>query len=160
MEVSRADPAVICGIGHDGRIQRSTDGGQTWQASGQAPERLIDIATSPVDVALLYAATEAGLFISPDKGATWTPVIEGVPVSTVDSGADGVVRVVDLGHGLTTVGIGGEITPVFGALPDGYLLFLTTTSLDPLGLAALSANGRLVVSDDAGVTWTDVLMSK
>jgi hypothetical protein len=160
MEVSRADPTVIYGIGHDGRVQRSADGGQTWEASGQAPEKLIDIATAPDDAAQLYAATEAGLFLSADRGATWTPVIESVPVSTVDSGADGVVRAVDLGQGLITVGIGGEITRVSGDLPDGYLLFLTTTSVDPLRLAALSAKGRLVVSDDAGVTWTDVLMGE
>lgn len=160
MEVSRADPVVIYGIGHDGRVQRSADGGQTWDASGQAPEKLIDIATSPEDAALLYAATEAGLFLSADMGATWTAMIEDVPVSTVDSGADGVVRAVDLGQGLVTVGAGGEITLVSGDLPDGYLLLLTTTSVDPLRLAALSAKGRLVVSDDAGVTWTDVLIDK
>jgi hypothetical protein len=160
MEVSRADPAVIYGFGHDGRVQRSADGGSTWAASGRAPEKLIDIATSSEDAAALFAATETGLFLSPDQGATWTAVIEGVPVSTVDAGADGVVRAVDLGRGLVTVGAGGEITPVSGDLPDGYLLFLTTTSRDPLRLAALSAKGRLVVSDDRGVTWTDVLMDK
>jgi hypothetical protein len=65
-----------------------------------------------------------------------------------------------LEQGLVTIGAGGEITPVSGALPDGYLLFLNTTSVDPLRLAALSAKGRLVVSDDAGVTWTDVLTDK
>lgn len=160
MEVSRADPAVIYGIGHDGRVQRSADGGHTWEASGEAPEKLIDIATAPDDAALLYAATETGLFLSPDQGATWTRVIEGVPVSTVDAGKDGVVRAVDLGQGLVTVGAGGETTRVSGDLPGGYLLFLTTTSGDPLRLAALSGQGNLVVSDDGGITWTAVLMDE
>lgn len=157
MEVSRADPAVIYGIGHDRRVQRSADGGVTWEASGQAPEKLIDIATSPVDAAALYAATEAGLFLSHDQGATWQPVIEGALVSTVDAGADGVVRAVDLSQGLVTVGSEGEIRQVSADLPDGYLLFLTTTSVDPLHLAALSAKGRLVVSADGGASWTDAL---
>lgn len=157
MEVSRANPAVIYGIGHDGRVQRSADGGFTWEASGRAPDKLIDIATSPEDTASLYAATEVGLFLSSDDGLTWNAVIEGIPVSTVDTGADGVVRAVDLGQGLVTVGKGGKITKVSGDLPDGYLLFLATTSADPLRLAALSAKGRLVVSDDGGITWTDVL---
>ncbi len=160
MEVSRADPKVIYGVSHDGRVQRSADGGHTWEVSGRAPEKLIDIATSPVDVALLYAATEAGLFFSPDRGVTWTAMIEDVPVSTVDTGMDGVLRAVDLGQGLVTIGAGGVTTRVSGDLPDGYLLFLTTTSVDPLRLAALSAKERLVVSDDGGVTWTDVLMDK
>jgi photosystem II stability/assembly factor-like uncharacterized protein len=160
MEVSRADPAVIYGIGHDGQVQRSADSGQVWEASGKAPEKLIDIATAPDDSAVLYAATETGLFLSPDQGVTWTAVIKDVPVSTVDTGVDGAVRAVDLEQGLVTIGAGREITPVSAALPDGYLLFLTTTSVDPLRLAALSAKGRLVVSDDEGVTWTDVLMDK
>ncbi|WP_374374014.1 WD40/YVTN/BNR-like repeat-containing protein [Tabrizicola sp.] len=158
MEVSRADPAVIYGIGHDRRVQRSADGGVTWKATGEAPEKLIDIATAPGDAARVYAATEGGLFLSPDGGGTWRPVIEGVPVSTVDTGADGVVRAVDLAQGLVTLGEGGNITPVAKDLPDGYLLFLATTSVDPLRLAALSAKGRLVTSQDGGVSWTDALI--
>lgn len=160
MEVSRADPAVIYGIGHDGQVQRSADRGLTWQASGQAPDKLIDIATAPDDAASLYAATEAGLFSSADQGATWTVVITGDPVSTIDAGGDGVVRAVALGQGLVTVGARGEITPVSSDLPDGYLLFLATTATDPLRLAALSAKGRLVISDDGGIAWTDVLDAK
>lgn len=158
MEVSRADPAVIYGIGHDRRVQRSADGGVTWKTTGEAPEKLIDIATAPGDAARVYAATEGGLFLSPDGGATWQPVIEGVPVSTVDTGADGVVRAVDLAQGLVTLGEGGDITPVANDLPDGYLLFLATTSVDPLRLAALSAKGRLATSQDGGVSWTDALI--
>jgi len=84
-------------------------------------------------------------------------MIEGVPVSTVDAGADGVVRAVDLSQGLVTVGAGGEIAPIATDLPDGYLLFLATTSVDPLRLAALSAKGRLVLSQDGGASWTDAV---
>lgn len=157
MEVSRADPSVIYGIGHDRRVQRSADGGVTWEETGEAPEKLIDIATAHGDAAQLYAATEGGLFLSPDGGATWQPVIEGVPVSTVDAGADDVVRAVDLSQGLVTLGKGGEVTPVATDLPDGYLLFLATTSVDPLRLAALSAKGRLVLSRDGGASWTDAV---
>lgn len=157
MEVSRADPKVIYGIGHDRRVQRSTDGGVTWEATGEAPEKLIDIATAPGDSAQLYAATEGGLFLSPDGGVSWQPVIEGVPVSTIDAAADGIIRAVDLSQGLVIIGGGGEIARVSGELPDGYLLFLATTSVDPLRLAALSAKGRLVVSEDGGASWTDVL---
>lgn len=156
MEVSRADPAVIYGIGHDRVVQRSADGGVTWEASGLALEKLIDLATSSTDPDSLFAATETGLFSSADQGATWTALIEGVPVSTVDAGADGVLRAVDLAQGLVTIGPAGEIAQVSSDLPDGYLLHLGTTSADPLRLAALSAKGRLVVSDDGGASWTDV----
>lgn len=160
MEVSRADPAVIYGIGHDRRVQRSADGGVTWEATGQSPEKLIDIATSPQEPAALFAATEAGLFRSADAGAIWKPVIEGVPVSSVDTGSDGVVRAVVLGQGLVAVGPEGEITPVSANMPDGYLVLLASISADPQRLAALSAKGRLVVSDDAGKSWTSAMAGK
>lgn len=157
MEVSRADPAVIYGIGHDRRVQRSVNGGVTWEVMGEAPEKLIDIATAPSDATQVYAATEAGLFLSPDGGASWQPVIEGAPVSTVDTGPDGMVRAVDLANGLVTLVEGGEITQVSADLPDGYLLFLSTTSVDPFRLAALTAKGRLVASQDGGISGTDAL---
>jgi photosystem II stability/assembly factor-like uncharacterized protein len=157
MEVSRADPMVIYGIGHDGVVQRSGDGGLSWEVSGTAPEKLIDIATSPADPAALYAATEGGLFLSGDRGATWTAIMEGAPVSTVDAGADGAVRAVDLGRGLVVLGDSSKVSTVSSAVPDGYLLYLSSTSADPLRLVALSGNGRLVMSDDGGASWVDAL---
>ncbi|MBN8631640.1 MAG: hypothetical protein J0L76_12365 [Rhodobacterales bacterium] len=157
MEVSRADPAVIYGIGHDGVVQRSGDGGLSWEASGQAPDKLIDIATSAEDAATLYAATETGLLLSRDKGASWSAILDDAPVSTVDVGADGVVRAVDLAQGLITIGPALEIVPVSNDLPDGYLLLLATISTAPHRLAAMSAKGRLVVSDDGGHSWRDAL---
>lgn len=155
MEVSRADPAVIYGISHDGAIQRSADSGVTWEVSGQAPEKLIDIATSPDDAATLYAATENGLSASTDKGATWQKVTTGAPVTSVDAGADGTLRAAEYGRGLLAIGADGTVSVLSADLPDGYLLYLASTHADPHRLMALSAKGRLVLSDDGGATWVD-----
>lgn len=155
MEVSRADPAVMYGVSHDGMIQLSADSGATWEASGQAPEKLIDIATSPTDPATLYAATEDGLSVSPDKGATWQAVTTGAPVTSVDASADGLLRAAELGRGLLSIGADGAVTVISPDLPDGYLLYLASTYADPHRLMGLSAKGRLVLSDDGGATWQD-----
>lgn len=155
MEVSRADPAVIYGIGHDGAIQRSADSGATWEVSGQAPEKLIDIATSPDDAATLYAATEDGLSASTDKGATWQEVTSSAPVTSVDAGADGTLRAAEYGRGLLAIGADGTVSVLSADLPDGYLLYLASTNATPHRLMALSAKGRLVLSDDGGATWVD-----
>lgn len=158
MEVSRADPAVLYGIGHDGIVQHSADSGQNWQATGQAPDKLIDIATSATDPATLYAATETGLFVSRNQGGAWTVLIaQGAPVTTVDTGADGVLRAVGPGLGLVTIGADSAPEIVSANLPDGYLLSLASTSTAPHRLMALSAKGRLVLSDDGGATWADAL---
>lgn len=158
MEVSRADPSVIYGISHDGLVQRSSDSGGTWTASGTAPERLIDIATSASDAQTLYAATETGLLQSPDAGASWHRMTESDrPVSTAEMGPDGTLRAVQIGQGLLAWTPGADapvqIAPV---VPGGYLLMLSSTATDPLRLMALSAEGALVLSDDGGATWTVV----
>lgn len=160
MEVSRADPSIIYGIGHDGRVQRSSDSGKTWEATGQVPDKLIDIATSATEAATIYAATELGLYRSLDKGATWTEVVTGAPFTTVDLGADGVLRAVQYGKGVLSIGADGTATLLGTDLPDGYLLYLASISADPHRLAALSGTGRLMLSEDGGSTWSDATLGK
>lgn len=153
MEVSRADPSVLYGIGHDGLVQHSSDSGKTWQATGQVPDKLIDIATSATDPATILAATELGLYRSADRGATWTEALAGAPITSVDVGADGVLRAVAFGKGVLSIGADGTETLLGTVLPDGYLLYLASISAAPHRLAALSARGRLMLSDDGGATW-------
>lgn len=159
MEVSRADAAVIYGFSHDGAVQRSDDAGVSWTRSGNAPDKLIDIATSASEADRIFAATEVGLFETRDAGASWQALLPGTaPVSTVDFGADGKLRAVQLGQGLL------EVEPDTGAarlvasdLPGGYLLNLSVIHAAPLRLMALSAEGGLVLSDDGGATWRAAL---
>lgn len=155
MEVSRADAAVIYGISHDGAVQRSGDAGASWSVAGTAPDNLIDIATSAVAPDHLYAATETGLFESRDAGASWQSLLASTaPVSTIDMGADGRLRAVQLGQGLIEIDrASGKPTIVAPTLPGGYLLTLSVTHVDPLRLMALSPDGALLLSDDAGANW-------
>lgn len=160
LEVSRADPSVLYGIGHNGQVQRSSDSGRTWEATGQAPERLIDIATIGADATALYAATEVGLFRSADKGATWNAVLAGAAITSVDLGADGALRAVAYGKGVLSIAADGTETLLGTDLPDGYLLYLASISASPHRLAALSGKGRLMLSDDGGATWSDAALGK
>lgn len=159
MEVSRADAAVLYGITHDGTVQRSGDAGASWALTGTAPDKLIDIATSATMPDQIYAATENGLFESRDAGASWQAILASTaPVSTVDTGADGRLRAVQLGQGLIDVDVAsGKPTIVAPEVPGGYLLYLSVTHADPLRLMALSPEGVLLLSDDGGATWQAVL---
>ncbi len=159
MEVSRADVAVLYGIGHDGAVQRSGDAGSTWVLTGTAPDQLIDIATSATEPDQISAATESGLFESRDAGASWQSILASTaPVSTVDMGADGRLRAVQLGQGLIDVDVAsGNATIVAPEVPGGYLLNLSMTHADPLRLTALSPEGVLLLSNDGGATWWAVL---
>ena len=160
MEVSRADASVIYGIGHDGTVQRSRDAGVTWAVTGTAPDRLIDIATSATEPDRIFVATETGLMESRDAGNSWQSVLKATdPVSTVDMGADGRLRAVQLGQGLLEVDMAsGAVSTLAAAVPGGYLLQLSVSHKDPLRLMALAPDGSLLVSDDGGQNWRDVLV--
>lgn len=157
MEVSRADPAVIYGLTHDGAVQRSADAGRTWAMTGTAPDKLIDIATTQSAADTIYAGTEDGLFVSTDSGATWSALVEGKPVTTVDEGPDGTLRATIFGRGAVGVAVDGTTKPLTAEVPDGYLLYLATVGTDPLRLMALSGGGALVISDDGGRSWRNAL---
>lgn len=157
MEVSRADPAVVWGIHHGALLQISRDGGKSWSATGRVPEGLIDIATSPADVARLFAATRTGLLTSPDGGTTWEALIEGHPVTLVDAVPDGRILAFVPGRGLLAAPETGaeQEWKVLGPGPSGdYLLQMTRDPGNPDRLYAPTGENHLVVSRDGGRSWS------
>jgi len=60
MDVSKADPQLVWGIHHGAVLQRSRDGGTTWEEAGSVPQGLIDLAASANDAETIFAATEGG----------------------------------------------------------------------------------------------------
>ena len=64
MDVSKADPRVIYGVYQF--LQRSTDGGRTWEVVGAPPADIITLAGSSIDANTVYAATQNGLQRSTD----------------------------------------------------------------------------------------------
>lgn len=149
MSVSRSDPDVIYGI-HAGEVQRSRDGGKTWEVVGSAPDELIDLAVAPEDPTTLYAATETGLLMSRDAGRSWGPAMTlRQPVTMVESAADGNVYAYVVGTGLmrrdratwSNLGtLGGE---------RGVLYFATA----PDRFYAITDDDEILVSRDGGRTW-------
>ena len=84
LAVAPGDPQQLAAGSYDGLLL-SNDGGQSWQIAGahsgaensldQAPlskGKINDVAFSPADSTILYAATDRGLFESTDGGRSWT----------------------------------------------------------------------------------------
>jgi hypothetical protein len=78
-----ANPAILYGL-YQGGIQTSTDAGETWQWSGDAPPQTFDIAASP-DGHRLFAATAEGVRVTEDGGRSWAAIDGDIaaPTSTV-----------------------------------------------------------------------------
>lgn len=62
---------LLVGVGPDGTVHTSGDGGESWQESGSLPE---PPNAFTVTEDRWYAATETGILTSADEGNTWTEV--------------------------------------------------------------------------------------
>ncbi len=157
MDVSKADPRVIYGVYRS--LQRSTDGGQTWQLVGPAPADIIALAASSIDVNTLYAATQAGLQKSTDGGRTWNALSDR-PTTMVHVTRDGAVYAFMIGTGLVRASERDLSWQVLGKGFGGeYLLHFAADPRDPKRLYAVTYNSRtgaqgVIASRDGGESWT------
>jgi len=61
------------GDSQDSGVYESKDGGETWQAlAGLRGSRIESLALSPVNPSTLAAGTSKGVFVSMDRGVTWS----------------------------------------------------------------------------------------
>ena len=62
---------LLVGVGPDGAVHRSGDGGKSWQETGSLPEPPTALTATETR---WYAATGAQILSSTDEGKTWTEV--------------------------------------------------------------------------------------
>jgi MYXO-CTERM domain-containing protein len=80
-----------------GHVFRSSDGGKSWELRDIGADLPVDaLAAHPVGSELIYAGTDAGLFVTTDGGMTWEPFDDGLPhvpvyAIVVDRPANGLV---------------------------------------------------------------------
>jgi photosystem II stability/assembly factor-like uncharacterized protein len=154
MDVSPVDPDVVYGVYGD--LQVSRDGGRSWSVVRSAPDELIDLAASPSAADRLYAATGRGLLVSTDAGNSWGPAhVTTQPATMVQSGADGRLFAFILGQGLLVTE--GENLGAWRVLADDFgervLLHFAADPTDASRLFAVTHQGDLLTSVDAGKTW-------
>jgi photosystem II stability/assembly factor-like uncharacterized protein len=157
MDVSKADPRVIYGV--YGSLQRSADGGKTWERVGPPPQDLIALAASSADANTIFAATRNGLLRSTDGGRTWKREFDG-PTTSVHVTADGTVYAFIAGKGLVRT---AEKNPgwrlIGGGLGEEFLLHIAVDPADAQRLYAVAYNSRsgnqsVVVSRNGGERWS------
>jgi photosystem II stability/assembly factor-like uncharacterized protein len=154
LDVSKVDPEVMIGV--YGSVQASRDGGRTWTVTGHPPAAMIGLALSAAEQEKVYGATEAGLFESPDLGATWNKAEgAGAPVTMVATTADGTVWAYDVETGLRRKAPGADTFETAGpAFGNDAILHLAAKDGE---LAAATYRGALLRSTDGGQTWTPLI---
>jgi hypothetical protein len=144
-----------------GGLFRSTDDGRTWtRASGAPPEAPATalVVVSAKSSAHLVAVVGGNAWESRDAGATWTPVVSGLPAGRVEA-----VVPDPAGAGLWAFAADRVHTTIDGAWqPRGAPLQPAGTSVRGLAVAdsgkslVLATHRGLLRSTDGGVTWAQV----
>ncbi len=87
-------------------IYKSIDGGENWQPiQGDLPDITVNaIAVDLTNDAILYAATDLGVFITTNDGQNWTEFNDGLPITFVNdieyNPTDKFLRVATFGRGV------------------------------------------------------------
>ena len=152
MSISRADPRTVYGL-FDG-IQVSRDGGMTWLRAGAGPDRVIDLAASPVRADTLYAGSVGGLMLSSNAGATWAligPV--NVPTTMVEVTGDGSLYAFFAGAGLLKLAPDGTWGSLAASFGDSYILHIAADPESAAHLVAVTEASAIIESIDGGRTW-------
>jgi photosystem II stability/assembly factor-like uncharacterized protein len=154
MDVSLANPKVI--YGSYGNIQVSRDGGNTWSVAGDPPPGLIALAASSLNDRQLYAATEKGLYVSEDTGATWSVTsFEDQVVSMIENGPDGLLYAFVVGKGLASTNENNLDAWTFLSLDfgDSIPLHFAVNELNHQHLALTTHKSEVLESVNGGRTW-------
>ncbi len=148
------DDNTVIGVGSDGMIIRSTDGGTYWHY--QAPvdgKALYAIDSSPNG---MWAAGEEGLVLrSLDGGVTWEPIDAGVTADLKDIAVVGGANIWVAGaNGLIRASADGGQT--WFDQPSGVTTDLTAIAFFSDGQHGVAAGkqGVVLVTADGGAAWT------
>jgi len=142
-------------------VHRSTDGGQTWESGWMRPTLAArDLAIDPFDPSLVYAATDQGLRVSPNAGATWdppapVPLLPATHRVVPDPAREGRLWLAGESAVIRSDDRGGSAVRVDTELPEGRVLDLTTDPTAGVVYALIEDRG-VFRSADGGATWTSV----
>lgn len=154
LAVSVANPKTIFGV-FDG-IQKSSDGGTTWQISGTAPNDLVQLVASSESSERIFAATKSGLKVSNDSGQSWSIAsFDGEIVSAVQVERNGTVYAFVLGHGFlkSKEASLSEWSPLSNSFGKEIPLHMATKPDNPTQIVVSTQTSEVFESRDGGNTW-------
>lgn len=179
--VDPGNPQVVWASMTFGGLQKSTNGGTTWTASGSAPMGISAIAVHPTSSSTVLVLGMSGVSRTTDGGATWTSVTNlwgssgdlvadsAAPGTFYAAGSNGVVFTADAGlswnhvdSGLTTTNVQAlaidpsDHTRLYAGTKDSGVFSMTVGSGGAPTLRVTSPNGGEVwqAGTTHPITWT------
>lgn len=159
MTVSTANPDIV--YGHFSTLQRSMDGGQTWESAEGIIQPFM-LTTHSQKENVVFAATQAGVMVSEDYGDTWSDLssqLSSGAVSTFALGPNGTDALV-FSQALEGLGksTDGGITwkKIEGNFGGSALSFIAYDQKSSSNVYAISQENSIYKSTDGGETWSKV----
>lgn len=160
MTVDRVNPDVVYGI-YQGRMQKSVDGGKSWQFVDATPLGIIQLSAG-ANENTVYAATGDGLYVSSDQGKVWSgvsPELAGAAVSAIgvhpNDGQELTVYSQKLGLARTT-NDGSTWTKLKAPFADEVVMYIAYDKNNPGTIYTLTRSLDIFKTTDSGVTWKKI----
>lgn len=138
-----------------GALQRSLDGGESWEYLNNAPNQIIQLSAGSAEDQI-YAATTNGLYVSDNQGDSWklaafegetVIAIEVNPVSSqliANTNAQGLVLSDDNGETWNRSDFGTSDT----------VLYIASSVSEPTKSYLVTKSLKIYQSTDSGLTWS------
>jgi photosystem II stability/assembly factor-like uncharacterized protein len=155
---SPSDASRLYTIPIQSGLWTSADGGAFWTEATMPPTpdtQPIALAVSPADSRTVYLARAGQISISRDAGMTWetSPGPDAMILSLVvaDDGNETLYAGTNQGLMRRDAGGGWERLPLD---PDGLIMAVAVSPVQPGRIAVLDQRGKLYRSDNGGLSWT------
>ena len=142
-------------------LHYSLDDGKTWQQSAAQglTAQPIQLAVHPIQANTLALATEGGLLLSMDRGASFMPIPPVGQVTAVAFSPDGT-QLLAGGTTLMTYNLAdGQVTamraPQLGA--EDAISYIAVNPVQPQELAFATFERNIYRSEDGGQTWQQIV---
>ncbi|MBI3250820.1 MAG: hypothetical protein HYZ61_03195 [Candidatus Andersenbacteria bacterium] len=161
MAISAANPNLMYGW-YQGALQRSQDGGTTWEIATRNIPQIIQLVANPIDENVVYAATPQGLLVSRNKGAEWSNAsddLQGGAVVALAIDPQDPAKMFSFSQqsGLAKSADGGttweKINETFGG---ETVLFIAISKQQPDTVYTLTESNTIYKSTDGGNGWNKI----
>lgn len=138
-----------------GALQRSLDGGESWEYLNNAPNQIIQLSAGSAEDQI-YAATTNGLYLSDNQGDSWKlAAFEGETVIAIEvNPVSGQLIANTNAQGLVLSDDNGETWSGSDFGTSDTVLYVASSVSEPTKSYLVTKSLKIYQSTDSGLTWS------